>query len=72
MRAGRREASVSAALFSEFESYRGVFFTEVKAFIKKHWEIFESDPDQDFEAYLNWCVEVVGRPDLMRLTSTHI
>jgi transposase len=36
------------------------FFAELKAFIKKQWYEFEASPHQDFRAFLEWCVSVVG------------
>jgi transposase len=36
------------------------FFAELKAFIKKQWHEFESSPHEEFGAYLEWCVSVVG------------
>jgi transposase len=36
------------------------FFAELKAFIKKKWCAFEEAPEQGFDAFLEWCVDVVG------------
>jgi transposase len=36
------------------------FFAELKAFIKKQWHEYEKSPYQDFTAFLEWCVSVVG------------
>jgi transposase len=36
------------------------FFAELKAFIKRHWQIFEDDPEQGFDTFLEWCIDVVG------------
>jgi transposase len=36
------------------------FFAELKAFIKRNWRLFSGTPDQDFEAFLEWCVDTVG------------
>ena len=36
------------------------FFAELKAFIKKQWHEFENSPHEEFGAYLEWCVSVVG------------
>jgi transposase len=36
------------------------FFAELKAFIKKKWHEYESSPHQDFGAYLEWCIDIVG------------
>jgi transposase len=37
------------------------FFAELKAFIKRHWQIYEDDPEQGFDTFLEWCIDVVGR-----------
>ena len=36
------------------------FFAELKSFIKKNWETFENSPEQGFEEFLEWCIDVVG------------
>jgi transposase len=36
------------------------FFAELKAFIKKSWQAFEDAPEQGFDTFLEWCVDVVG------------
>jgi transposase len=36
------------------------FFAELKAFIKRHWQIFEDDADQSFDTFLEWCIDMVG------------
>lgn len=36
------------------------FFAELKAFIKKNWSAFEDAPEQGFDAFLEWCVDMVG------------
>jgi transposase len=36
------------------------FFSELKAFIKRHWAGYEEKPHQDFEMFLEWCVATVG------------
>jgi transposase len=36
------------------------FFAELKAFIKRNWSYYEVDPDQGFDAFLGWCIDVVG------------
>ena len=36
------------------------FFAELKAFVKKHWLVFEANPEYEFEAFLEWCVDEVG------------
>jgi hypothetical protein len=35
-------------------------FAELKSFIKRNWQIYEDDPDQGFDTFLEWCVDVVG------------
>jgi hypothetical protein len=35
------------------------FFAELKAFIRQNWKVQQSNP-QEFESFLEWCVEVVG------------
>lgn len=36
------------------------FFAELKAFIKRSWQHFEQDPEQGFDTFLGWCIDVVG------------
>ena len=36
------------------------FFAELKAFIKRNWQRYEEYPEQDFGAFLEWCISVVG------------
>lgn len=36
------------------------FFAELKSFIKKNQETFENSPEQGFDAFLEWCIDVVG------------
>jgi transposase len=36
------------------------FFAELKAFIKKSWQLFEEAPGQGFDMFLRWCIDVVG------------
>ena len=35
-------------------------FAELKAFIKRNWKVFEEDSELNFDAYLEWCIDVVG------------
>lgn len=35
-------------------------FAELKAFIKRNWKVYEEDPDQGFDNFLEWCVDTVG------------
>lgn len=36
------------------------FFAELKAFVKKHFMVFEDDATFEFESFLEWCVDEVG------------
>jgi DDE superfamily endonuclease len=36
------------------------FFAELKAFIKRHWKIYEDYPGQGFDSLLEWGINVVG------------
>jgi transposase len=36
------------------------FFAELKAFIKRNWQKYEENPEQGFDTFLEWCIEVVG------------
>ena len=36
------------------------FFAELKAFIKRSWHNYEENPEQGFDAFLEWCIDVVG------------
>lgn len=36
------------------------FFAELKGFIKRNWGYYEGDPDQGFDAFLDWCIIKVG------------
>jgi hypothetical protein len=36
------------------------FFAELKAFIKRYWGIYEESPEQGFDTFLEWCIDVVG------------
>jgi len=44
-------------------------FAQLKAFIKRHWQIYADDPDQGFDAFLEWCIDMVGGND--RSTKGH-
>lgn len=35
------------------------FFLELKSFIKRNWGYFEENPDQGFDTFLEWYVDVV-------------
>lgn len=36
------------------------FFAELKAFVRRHWYLYEEDPSRGFEHYLAQCVDTVG------------
>jgi hypothetical protein len=36
------------------------FFAELKAFIKRSWHNYEENPQQGFDAFLEWCINIVG------------
>lgn len=36
------------------------FFAELKAFIKQSWSNYEENPKQGFDAFLEWCIDIVG------------
>jgi transposase len=36
------------------------FFAELKAFIKRNWQVYEENPSQGFDCFLEWCIDVVG------------
>jgi transposase len=36
------------------------FFAELKAFIKRSWHNYEENPRQGFDAFLEWCINIVG------------
>jgi transposase len=36
------------------------FFAELKAFIKRNWHIYEENPLQGFDTFLEWCIDIVG------------
>lgn len=35
-------------------------FSELKAFVRRHWQVYEDNPDQGFDSFLEWCIETVG------------
>ena len=37
------------------------FFAELKAFIRRNWQVYKVNPAQGFNHFLEWCIEVVGR-----------
>lgn len=36
------------------------FFSELKAFIRRHWGYYQDNPEQGFDNFLEWCVDRVG------------
>jgi transposase len=36
------------------------FFAELKAFIKRNWQVYEASLAQGFDHFLQWCIDVVG------------
>lgn len=38
----------------------GELFAELQAFIEKNWRVYELNSDQNFENFLESCVDVVG------------
>jgi transposase len=36
------------------------FFAELKAFIRRNWQYYEDNPEQGFDNFLEWCIDVVG------------
>ena len=39
------------------------YFAELKAFIKRNWHVYEADPSQGFDNFLEWCIDMVGRKE---------
>jgi len=37
------------------------FFAELKAFIKRNWHVYETDPEQGFDTFLEWSIDVVSQ-----------
>jgi transposase len=36
------------------------FFAELKALIRRNWQSYQENPEQGFDNFLEWCVDVVG------------
>lgn len=36
------------------------FFAELKGFIRRNWSHYEEDPEQGFDVFLEWYINVVG------------
>ena len=48
------------------------FFGILKGFIKKNWHEYESHPEQDFTAFLEWCISAAGcREDIAKVHFRH-
>jgi transposase len=48
------------------------FFGILKGFIKKNWHEYESNPEQGFAAFLEWCISVAGgRKDMAKAHFRH-
>jgi transposase len=48
------------------------FFGDLKRFIRRNWIEYESNPGQDFGAFLEWCITVAGgRVDNARVHFRH-
>jgi len=39
------------------------YFAELKAFIKRNWQVYKADPSQGFKEFLEWCIDIVGRKE---------
>ncbi|KAI9040295.1 uncharacterized protein KD926_008385 [Aspergillus affinis] len=37
------------------------FFAELKSFIKRHWSYYENAPDQGFDVFLEWSINIATR-----------
>lgn len=43
------------------------FFAELKTFIERHWRLYEDNPEQRIDVFLEWCVDAVeGRKQSAR------
>jgi hypothetical protein len=36
------------------------FSSELKAYIKRHWVLYETQPEQAFDSFLQTCIDAVG------------
>lgn len=36
------------------------FFAELKAFIRRNWQYYKENPEQGFDHFLEWCIDVTG------------
>jgi transposase len=41
------------------------FFAKLKAFIRRHWDLYEINPEQGFDSFLEWCVDNLAGKDKM-------
>lgn len=39
------------------------FFAKLKAFIKRNWQVYEANPPQGFNSFLEWYIDVVGEKE---------
>ena len=51
---------INTAPFGPWKNAIEQHFGELKTFVEQYWPIFERDPEQDFAAYLKFCVAEVG------------
>ena len=51
---------INTAPFGPWKNGIEQHFGELKTFVQQYWSIFERDPEQDFAAYLEFCVAEVG------------
>lgn len=55
----RSRPSVSSTVLPGFNPIEE-FFSDLKQFVKRRWNEYEGNPGQGFNAFLEWCVRVVG------------
>jgi transposase len=36
------------------------FFAELKTFIRCNWHYYEENPEQGFDNFFGWCIDMVG------------
>lgn len=36
------------------------YFAELKSFIRRYWSHYKNDPEQGFDVFLEWCIDVVS------------
>lgn len=59
MLTGESSVSILAAFSPDFNPIEE-FFSELKAFIRRHWQSYEEHPAQGFDFFLEWCINTVG------------